>query len=65
MTAARSGAGPAGAFGLLARGTEPAFFTPWQLLPITAVAVVFICMIASVLCLLRVVRLEPAIVFRS
>ncbi len=59
------GVGLAGAFGLLAHGTELAFFTPWQLLPITAVAVVLICMLASVLCLMRVVRLEPAIVFRS
>ncbi len=59
------GVGLAGLFGLLSRGTELAFFTPWQLLPLTAAAVVLICMFASVLCLLRVVRLEPAIVFRS
>ena len=57
------GVGLAAVFGLLSRSTELAFFTPWQLLPITAAAVVLICMFAS-FCLMRVVRLEPAIVFR-
>ena len=45
--------------------TELAYFTPWQLLPTTAVAIVFICVLASLLSVQRVVRLEPAIVFRS
>jgi putative ABC transport system permease protein len=59
------GVGLAGIFGLLARNTELAFYTPWQLLPITGVAVVLICIFASLLCLRRVVQLEPAIVFRG
>ena len=59
------GVGLAGVFGILAWNTELAFYTPWQLLPITAVAVVLICMFTSVLCLRRVVQLEPAIVFRG
>ena len=58
------GVGLATLFGILVRGTELAFFTPWQLLPITAAAVVFICIISSLWSLLRVIRLEPAIVFR-
>jgi putative ABC transport system permease protein len=58
------GVGLAGAFGLLARNTELAFYTPWQLLPITGAAIVLICMFASILSLRRVVALEPAIVFR-
>ena len=45
--------------------TELAYFTPWQLLPITAAAIVFICVLASLLSVQRVVRLEPAVVFRS
>ena len=59
------GVGLTGVFGILARNTELAFYTPWQLLPFTAVAVVFICMFTSLLCLRRVVALEPAIVFRT
>ena len=43
---------------------ELAFYTPWQLLPTTAVAIVLICVLASLLSVQRVVRLEPAIVFR-
>jgi putative ABC transport system permease protein len=58
------GVGLAAVFGILVRGTELAFFTPWQLLPITAAAVVLICILSSSWSLLRVVRLEPAIVFR-
>jgi putative ABC transport system permease protein len=58
------GVGSAVGFGVLARGTELAFFTPWQLLPITAAAVVLICILSSFWSLLRVIRLEPAIVFR-
>ncbi len=45
--------------------TELAYYTPWQLLPITAAAIVFICVLASLVSVQRVVRLEPAIVFRS
>jgi putative ABC transport system permease protein len=45
--------------------TELAYFTPWQLLPITAAAIVFICILASLVSVQRVVRLEPAVVFRS
>lgn len=59
------GVGLAGAFGLAAKGTELAFYTPWQLLPITGCAIVLICALASLLCIRRVVRLEPAIVFRG
>jgi len=45
--------------------TELAYFTPWQLLPTTAAAILFICVLASFLSVQRVIRLEPAIVFRS
>ncbi|MDR3617854.1 MAG: ABC transporter permease [Paludisphaera borealis] len=45
--------------------TELAYFTPWQLLPTTAAAIIFICVLASLVSVQRVIRLEPAIVFRS
>jgi putative ABC transport system permease protein len=59
------GVGLAAAFGQRVQGTELAFFTPWQLLPITGVAVVFICILASLLSVRRVMVLEPAVVFRG
>ena len=41
------------------------FFLPWQVLAVTAVAVVLMVMLASLICIRRVVILEPAIVFQS
>jgi putative ABC transport system permease protein len=64
------GVGLSGLFGLKTLGwrgqpSELAYFTPWQLLPTTAVAIILICVLASLLSVQRVIRLEPAIVFRS
>ncbi len=59
------GTGLAAIFGVRVQGTELAFYTPWQLLPITAVAVVMICVLASLLCIRKVMVLEPAVVFRG
>ena len=58
------GVGLAALFGWAIRGSELAFFTPWQLLPITGGAIVLICVLSSLLSVQRVIRLEPAIVFR-
>jgi putative ABC transport system permease protein len=58
------GVGGAALFGQLIQGTELAFFTPWQLLPITGAAIVLICVLSSLISVQRVIRLEPAIVFR-
>jgi putative ABC transport system permease protein len=58
------GVGLAALFGWRVKGTELAFFTPWQLLPATAVAIVLICVLSSLLSVQKVIRLEPAIVFR-
>jgi putative ABC transport system permease protein len=58
------GVGLAALFGWEAAGTELAFFTPWQMLPITGGAIVLICILSSLLSVQRVIRLEPAIVFR-
>lgn len=58
------GVGAAAWFGYRTRNTELAFFTPWQLLPITAASILVICALSSILSVRRVVVLEPAIVFR-
>ena len=58
------GLGLATWFGVATQGGELAFYTPWQLLPITGVAVIFICILSSFLCVRRVMVLEPAVVFR-
>lgn len=59
------GVGLASLVGWLASGTELAFRLPWQLLAVSAAAVTFICLASAALAIHRVVRLEPAIVFRS
>jgi putative ABC transport system permease protein len=59
------GIGLAAAFGLWTAGTELAFFTHWTILPITAAAIVLICLLSSVLSVRRVIVLEPAVVFRG
>jgi putative ABC transport system permease protein len=59
------GVGGASWFGANTAGTELAFFTPWILLPITAGAVLLICMLSSLLSVRRVLVLEPAVVFRG
>ncbi|HWE36887.1 MAG TPA: ABC transporter permease [Isosphaeraceae bacterium] len=59
------GMGLAGLFGVTSRGGELAFYTPWQLLPITGGAVVAICFLSSILSVRRVIVLEPAVVFRG
>jgi putative ABC transport system permease protein len=58
------GVGLATLFGVVTKGGELAFFTPWQLLPITGGAIVLICILSSLLSIRRVIVLEPAIVFR-
>jgi len=59
------GTGLATLFGERTKGGELAYYTPWQLLPITAAAVVMICVLASLICIRKVIVLEPAVVFRG
>jgi putative ABC transport system permease protein len=59
------GLGLASLFGVMTAGGELAFYMPWELLPITAASIVLICILASVLCVQRVIVLEPAVVFRG
>jgi putative ABC transport system permease protein len=59
------GVGLAAVFGVVTQGGELAYYTPWQLLPITAAAIVLICILSSIVSVRRVVVLEPAVVFRG
>ena len=58
------GVGLAALIGFSSRNTELSFLLPWQLLVITAVAVLVICAFASLLSIRKVMKLEPAIVFK-
>ena len=60
------GIGAASAWGgLLSGRTQIAFQFPWQLLLVSAAAVMVICVGAAILSIRKVIKLEPAIVFRS
>jgi putative ABC transport system permease protein len=61
------GAGVASLIGWLSRGGREsmAFHTPYQLLLITFVAIIVISGLASAVSIRRVLRLEPAVVFRG
>jgi putative ABC transport system permease protein len=60
------GIGAASAWGGILTGrTQIAFQFPWQLLLVSATAVMIICIGAAVLSIRKVIKLEPAIVFRS
>lgn len=59
------GIGLAAFFGEATKGGELAFFMPWEMLPITGLSVVLICILSSILSVRRVVVLEPAVVFRG
>lgn len=60
------GVGLASAWGALLSGrTQIAFYLPWQLLVVTAAAILFICLSAAALSIRKVMKLEPAVVFRS
>ncbi len=60
------GVGLAALFGWGTRGlTKLAFFMPWQVLVLTAVAVFLIILLASLLSIRKVLVVDPAIVFRG
>ena len=60
------GVGAASAWGILLAGhTQIAFRLPWQLLLVSAVAVLSICLTSAALSIRKVMRLEPAEVFRG
>lgn len=59
------GVGVATFIGKMASKGELAFFLPWQLMFITGGAIGLICVLSSVLSIAKVIRLEPAIVFKG
>lgn len=60
------GVGAAAGFGHAFRDSPRlAFFMPWQVMAVTGIAVVLIAVLASLLSMHRVLRLEPAVVFQS
>jgi len=59
------GVGAASLFGYLTRNSELAFRLPWQLLMVTAGAVMLICVLSSLLSIRKVIKLEAAIVFKG
>jgi putative ABC transport system permease protein len=59
------GVGAASLFGSLLGNTELAFKLPWQLLLISAAAIMLICLLSACISIRKVIRLEPAIVFKS
>jgi putative ABC transport system permease protein len=58
------GVGIASFFGYLTRNTELSFRLPWWLMVANAVAIVFICSLASIFSIWKVLKLEPAVVFK-
>jgi putative ABC transport system permease protein len=59
------GVGAAASFGFLTSRSELAFRLLWQTLVAAGGAVALICILASLVSIQRVIRLEPAIVFKS
>ena len=59
------GVGVGSSFAILSKNSELAFMLVWQTLVVTGVAVTVICILASLLSIQKVIRLEPAIVFKG
>jgi putative ABC transport system permease protein len=59
------GVGLTALFGYAMRNSILAFKFPWQLLIFSGAGVSFICMFAALISIIKVMRLEPAIVFKS
>jgi putative ABC transport system permease protein len=59
------GVGFASLFYYLSKNSELAFFLPYQLLLIVGVAVLLICTLSTLLCLRKIISIDPAVVFRN
>ena len=59
------GIGGAALFGWTFRGTELSFSLPWWLYLLSAFSLLSICFIAAMFSVVKVVRIDPAIVFKS
>src|SRR5262249_45124323 len=58
------GVGAASLFGLLTKNTELAFRMPWWVLVVGGVAVMLICTLSALISIRKVMKLEPAVVFK-
>ena len=59
------GVGGAALMGKLGGNSELAFYMPWQLMAVTAAAILFIVLLSALISIVKVIRLEPAIVFKG
>ncbi len=59
------GIGSAALFGILSRGTQLSFTLPWQLVFISLISIILICLLSAFISIRRIRSLEPAIVFKS
>ena len=59
------GVGLTAIFGYFMRNTILAFRFPWQLLIFSGVGISLICVFAAIISILKVIRLEPAVVFKG
>jgi putative ABC transport system permease protein len=61
------GVGVATGIGVLMHIIRPimSFFLPWQVLALTALAVLVIVLLSSLICIRRIIVLDPAVVFQS
>ena len=59
------GVGLASFMGWAGRNSELAFQLPWWQLLLSAFAVIIICMLSALLSMRKVIKLEPAIVFKG
>ena len=59
------GVGVASMTSILSKNSELAFRMPWQLLLVSAAAVFLICFFSGLICAIKVMRVDPAIVFKS
>lgn len=59
------GVGLTSLFGWAMRNTVLAFKFPWQLLVFSGIGVTLICVFAALISIRKVIKLEPAVVFRS
>ena len=59
------GTGLAALIGYCTEGTQLAFFLPWQLLLMTGVLMLFLCVLASILSIVRIYTIDLSMVYRQ
>jgi putative ABC transport system permease protein len=59
------GIGAAAIFGYALRHTELSFVLSWWLYLMSGICILFICLIAAIFSIIKVIRIDPAIVFKS